>query len=358
MQSMQLFRRLLPVNISSRHRRLAFAPNAANVRYQSLVERFQLALDSIPDDRNCKRMFLVDILEPINRMHAVVKDRYSTSTDITASIISGVLKHIFALLLTRPVPEYFVVAFDAPGEDFRRQIYSAYKGQRDPPAIEIMESIPLIQEALMLLGIKWVMVHSIEADDSIAILAKRFAGLGIHAHIVSKDKDFFQLLEERVSLVRGPMGDDRKFTKYTPKLFKEEFGIEPINFIDILALEGDHADNIPGVKQIGPRSALSLVQQYGNIESIFDNASEVECKRTRNVLIKPGSKATALLSRDLVTLVTELNLPPLQFPTEDARIEASKENEVKFQQFLKQLNITELDRDVQAFFKLHTNKSR
>lgn len=214
-------------------------------------------------------------MDPINRIHHAPSNRHFSTSGQDVTILFGFLRHLFAVLLTRPSPEFCIVVFDAPGADFRCQIYSAYKAQRLPSPVEVLESIPLIQEALNLLGIKWVMVHSIEADDSIAVLANRSAKEGIYAHVISRDKDFFQILDERIALVRGPLKSEGRFTKYTPEVFRKEFGFEPKNYVDQLALEGDSADNIPGVKQIGSKTASELIQQFGDIDSIFEHASEV-----------------------------------------------------------------------------------
>lgn len=139
-------------------------------------------------------------MDPINRAYYRNGTQRSWSrSGQDTTILMGFLQQLLALLSTSPRPSYCCVAFDAAGADFRESKYPSYKGQREEKAIEIVESIPMIQRALDYLDIKWVCVHGVEADDAIGTLAHRFASNDVHAYLFSRDKARSAFLSQAAS---------------------------------------------------------------------------------------------------------------------------------------------------------------
>lgn len=207
----QMFLRRVMSNV--RHRRISSeirstsSPSSDSTRlYIPLSERLQSVLDSGESETHttakrcallfCKafkefcawRLFLVDAMHPITRVHYAVKERLTSSSGLDTTILFGFMKHLLAVLTTRPFPSYCVVVFDAEGADFRKSIFPGYKAHRVETPTEVIDSIPMIQKALDCLGIKWIRAHAVEADDVIGTLAYRFANDIVNAYIFSRDK--------------------------------------------------------------------------------------------------------------------------------------------------------------------------
>lgn len=204
--------------------------------------------------------------------------------------------------------DHAAVVFDVLGEGgtFRDELYADYKAHRDPPPEDLVANLPAIKKLVHAMDIPVVEQEGVEADDVIGTLARRAEADGAHVIIVSPDKDFQQLLSDRISMFRPAYRGD-SFDPVTEESFRERFGVDPIRFIDILALMGDASDNVPGVPGIGEKTAAQLIRDYGSVENLIEHAAELKGKRAREGML--GHADDARLSKLLVTIRTDLDVP-------------------------------------------------
>lgn len=266
------------------------------------------AFDDLESGGARETLFLADALALAYRAFFSMKNAALTAPDgrdtrTLYGFASALLK-----LLEDEQPEHIAVVFDKLGgkPTFRDQLYDDYKAHRPPMPSEIKDNVPLIKRFVEALDIPVVEVEGVEADDVIGTLAKRAEDEGVDAVIFSADKDFRQLLSSRVSMLRPPyMGET--FDRETPETFREKYGgLEPHQFVDLLALMGDTADNVPGVPGIGEKTAVQLVDEYGSVEALIENAPNLKGKRAREGMTNHADDAR--LSKQLVTIRTDVEL--------------------------------------------------
>lgn len=199
-------------------------------------------------------------------------------------------------------PKYLLVAFDRKEPTFRHQMFADYKGTRKPMPDDLAAQMPLVKQVLDAAGIKRFELAGIEADDIIGTMAKRH---DCETIIYTGDKDSFQLVDEKVSVyfTRRGISD---IDPYTGENFKEKFGINPINLIDLKALMGDSSDNIPGVKGVGEKTAVTLIQNYENIDNLYNNIEAITGKLKDKLI---DGKDSAYLSKTLATINTSVEIP-------------------------------------------------
>ena len=171
-------------------------------------------------------------------------------------------------IINEEQPEYIAVAFDI-GKNFRKQKYDFYKEGRQATPDDLIKQMPIARKILTAMGIKYLELEPYEADDIIGTLA-RMAEVDPEyvATIISSDRDLLQLLSDEVDI---KLLKQTGYVRYNPESFKADYGIDPIKIIDLKALAGDSSDNIPGVKGIGEKTALKLLQEYGSLEGIYDH---------------------------------------------------------------------------------------
>jgi len=245
-------------------------------------------------------------------------------------------------------PDYLVVAFDAPGPTFRHEKYSEYKSHRKPMPDDLALQIPLIRELISAFCIPIVEKEGFEADDIMGTLAAKGKRAGLEIYLVTGDKDMFQLVDEGVKVLHTHK--DNKI--YGEEEVKEEFGIEPSLFTDVLALAGDASDNVPGVPGIGEKTALSLVRDFGDLESVLANVEKVPGEKRRESLRAYAGQARA--SRELTVLETEV---PVELDLNSARYvgpdRARLRELYERLEFRKLLNeVSEESKDLQADYRL------
>jgi len=198
-------------------------------------------------------------------------------------------------------PDCIAVAFDPRGGTFRKRIFDGYKATRDAQPEDLSAQIPVMHELLDAFNVKLVVVDDFEADDVIATMVEQ-APEDMAVTIVSTDKDLMQLVSERVQLL-----DTGKDRRVGPAEVEERFGVPPEKLLDLRSLIGDPSDNIPGVKGIGAKGAAKLIGEWGDLETLLDNAAEVKAKRAREALLE--HRADAELSKQLSTLRSDVPLP-------------------------------------------------
>jgi len=256
-------------------------------------------------DENRKCLYLLDAMALAYRAHFIFINRpLINSKGQNTSAAYGFTTALIKLVRDHGM-DHMAVVFDAPGEEgnFRVQMYQEYKAHRPKMPDDLAQNIPFIKEIVRALDIPVIEVPGVEADDVIGTLARKAAAEGAEVVIVSPDKDFQQLLEDRITVYR-PASRGEVFDPITVESFRVKFGVEPERFIDILALMGDASDNVPGVPGIGEKTAVQLIQQYGTVENLLEHAEEVKGKKAREGLL--AHRDNALLSKQLVTIVTDV----------------------------------------------------
>ncbi len=201
-------------------------------------------------------------------------------------------------VLGKLAPTHVAVAFDPKGGSFRNDIYSEYKAHRPPMPEELATQWPKVLEITEAFNLPLICIENYEADDVIATLATQAEEEDWDVTIVSTDKDLMQLVNGRIHLL-----DTMKNIEYDPVAVKEKWGVEPKRIHDLLSLSGDSADNIPGVPGIGPKTAVQLLDEYGDLEGVLARASEIKQNKRRENLIEFADQAR--LSYELVALNSE-----------------------------------------------------
>ena len=268
------------------------------------------AFDAVESGDARETLFLADAMALAYRAFFSMKNATLTAPDGRDTRTLYGFATALLKLLEDERPEHIAVVFDKLGgkPTFRDQLYDDYKAHRPPMPSEIKENIPLIKRLVEAFDIPVLEVEGVEADDVIGTLAKRAEDEGVDAVIFSADKDFRQLLSDRVSMLRPPyMGET--FDRETPETFREKYGgLDPAQFVDLLALIGDTSDNVPGVPGVGEKTAVSLVSEYGDVETIIEHAQSLKGKRAREGMTEHADDAR--LSKQLVTIRCDV---PLDF---------------------------------------------
>ena len=200
-------------------------------------------------------------------------------------------------------PTHIAVVYDTKHPSFRKEMYAEYKANRSAMPEDLVPQMPYVKKFVETLGLPGFEQAGFEADDIIGTLAERAAHMNAEADvcIVSSDKDLMQLVNDHIYLY-----DTMKEVKYTPAEVKEKLGVPPSQVADYLGIVGDTSDNIPGVKGIGPKGAVALLEQFGTVEAIFERISEVKKEGQRNQLLE--CKEQALLSKKLATVDRNMRL--------------------------------------------------
>lgn len=197
-------------------------------------------------------------------------------------------------LIEREKPDMLVVAMDSKAPSFRAEMYPEYKAHRPPMPEDMPGQIGRIEQLLEALQIPILRVDGFEADDLIGTLAVQAAERGIETYICSKDKDMLQLLGPSIFTY-----DVKTGKKTDTDTLLAEMGLRPEQFIDVLALQGDTADNVPGVPDVGPKTAIEWIKKYGSLDNLYAHADAIKGKRGENLR---ANKEKAELSRQLVTI--------------------------------------------------------
>ncbi len=263
-------------------------------------------LDRLTSDEEENTLYLIDAMALAYRAHYIFISRpLINSKGQNTSAAYGFTNSLLKLIEDHSI-EHAAVVFDAEsdGESFREQIYDDYKANRDPPPEDLLENLPYIKEIVRAMDIPVLEVPEVEADDVIGTLARQAENDEADVVIVSPDKDFKQLLTEKVSIYKPARGD-KDFEIITDDDFRDEYGLDPIQFIDMLALWGDTSDNVPGVPNIGEKTSMKYLKDYYDVEEVIENADEIGGKRGENL---QEYAEEARMSKRLVRIRTELDV--------------------------------------------------
>lgn len=236
--------------------------------------------------------------------------------------------------------EQIIVVFDAGSKTFRNDIYDHYKANRPPAPEDLIPQFPLVRQAAEAMNIKAIDKEGYEADDIIATYADRAKQEGKKVTIVSSDKDLMQLIDDSDNIA---MYDAMKSKVIQAKQVEEKFGVQPNKVLDVLSLMGDSSDNVPGVPGIGPKTASQLVNEYGSLESILANASQIKQQKRRESLINHAEDAR--LSYRLITLDNQVpDLPSLE------EMQNTQLDILKFLEFARENGFKALEARVQKHY--------
>ncbi|MEE6208191.1 MAG: 5'-3' exonuclease H3TH domain-containing protein, partial [Alphaproteobacteria bacterium] len=225
--------------------------------------------------------------------------------------VYGFMTMFMRLLKTIPC-DYCVVLFDAKRENFRNQYFADYKATRAEVPELLIPQFDLIHQAVEVMGLPYVLQEGYEADDLIATYAKAAVDAGNEAVVVSADKDLMQLIRSGVTYYDG-MKD--KF--FTPEDVKEKCGVYPDRVVDVQALAGDSTDNIPGVPGIGLKTAAELVNEFGSLQGVLENAEKIKQNKRRELIT--NNREAAEISLKLVTLKDDV---PVEHQLEEFKCRA------------------------------------
>ncbi len=260
-----------------------------------------------------KKLFLIDAYALIFRAYyAFINNPRINSKGQNTSAIFGFVNSLNEIL-KKEKPSHIAVVFDPPGGSFRRELFPEYKAHRSATPEDIIMAVPYIKRIIEALHIQIIEVPNFEADDAIGTLAKMGEKEGYTVYMMTPDKDFGQLVSDKIFIYRpGRKGNGAEIIG--AKEICEYYGIQnPEQVIDILALWGDTADNVPGVPGIGEKTAAKLVARFGSVEKLVSNVSLLSGKQKENVI---ASKEQLKLSKILVTI--PLNVP-VEFNEEQLR---------------------------------------
>ncbi len=261
-----------------------------------------------------EKLVLIDGHSILNRAFYGVPD-LSNAQGLHTNAVYGFLNIMFKIL-EEEKPEFLTVAFDVKAPTFRHEIFKEYKGTRKPMPEELHEQVPVMKEVLHAMGIRTMEQPGLEADDILGTLAKRAQAAGMEVSLVSGDRDLLQIATDKIKIrIPKTKGARTEVEDYYASDVEEKYGVTPDGFIDLKALMGDTADNIPGVPKVGEKTAAELMKQFGSLDGIYEHVEEVTKKAVRESLI--ANKDLAYLSRTLATINVD---SPVEMPWEEARL--------------------------------------
>ncbi len=304
------------------------------------------------------KIVLIDGHSILNRAFYGLPD-LTNAEGLHTNAIYGFLTIMFKLL-EEEKPEYLTVAFDVHAPTFRHKMYAEYKGTRKPMADELRQQVPVIKEVLHAMGVKTIECAGLEADDLIGTLSNRCENEGMEVTVISGDRDLLQLATEHVK-IRIPKTKQGKteIEDYYAKDVEERYQVTPKEFIDLKALMGDTADNIPGVPSIGEKTATKIITQYHSIEEAHEHVDELKPPRASKALSEHWD--LAVLSKELATINVKADFPYElseaklgNLYTEEAYIFFQK---LEFKNLLSRFDVSAPVNKVEDGFKIITSKS-
>ena len=261
------------------------------------------------------KLMILDGNSVINRAFYGVR-LLSTRDGQYTNAIYGFL-NILDKVRQEETPDALCVAFDLKGPTFRHERYEQYKATRHGMPEELAQQLPVMKQVLGAMNIPIYACQGWEADDVIGTVAKRCAAAQWDCVVVTGDRDSLQLVDEHITVkLLLTKGGQTNSTNYTPELFQEEYGFEPIHLIDLKALMGDNSDNIPGVAGVGPKTATELLKKYGTLDGVYENLTPQNMKGKLFEKLESG-KENAYLSYELATIRLDA---PVEFTPGDALV--------------------------------------
>lgn len=253
-----------------------------------------------------KTFLIIDAFGILYRYHFIfLKRPLINSKGQNVSSINGFLRTYFSLINTYPA-DYTAIALDSSRQTFRSEIYKAYKENRESMPDDLRSQIPILYNLIDALGITRIVLDNYEADDIIGCIAQNNKKENIKTIIYSPDKDILQLVDDNTKVIAS--NKDNELIEYDTNMVKEKRGVYPNQIIDLLSLMGDASDNIPGVKGIGEKTALKLLEEYDSLDNIYKNIDSIKGKIQEKLI---ADKDNAYMSYELAAIkreIEELNI--------------------------------------------------
>lgn len=246
-----------------------------------------------------KKLLIVDGNSILNRAFYGIRplsNKEGLPTNALFGLMTMLKKH-----LDHFKPEYAVIAFDLKAKTFRHLECDFYKANRKPMPEDLATQLPYAKELVKMLGFNIIEIEGFEADDVIGTVS-RFANDELHSYILTGDRDSLQLINKNTSVVLVKTKED---VIYTPEKFTEEYGVTPLQYIDVKAIMGDSSDNIPGIAGIGEKGAFKLISEYGSLDNLYENYMTSSLSQSMKDKITNG-KEMAYCSRHLATIVLDV----------------------------------------------------
>ncbi len=271
-----------------------------------------------------KKLFLLDAYALIFRSYyAFIRNPRINSKGLNTSAIFGFVNTLEEVL-KKEEPTHIAVVFDPPGPTFRNEMFTEYKANRDATPEDIKKAVPYIKDILSAYNIPVIEKEGFEADDVVGTIARIAAAADFYVYMMTSDKDYAQLVTDKVFMYRPRRsGEKENQVLKVPEVLKK-FSIEkPEQVIDILALWGDSADNVPGAPGIGEKTAIKLIDQFGSVENLLDNTDQLKGKQKEKI---ESNKAQILLSKKLVTIEQHV---PVEINFENMKYEELDKEKLK-----------------------------
>ncbi len=248
-----------------------------------------------------ERLYLLDGMALAYRAYfAFIGRPLINSKGLNTSAIYGFVTALMKILSEKP--DHVAVVFDTPQPTFRHKLFTEYKATRQKMPEDMAFQLDKLKEVVRAFNTPTIELPGYEADDIIGTLARRAEKEGVFTYLVTGDKDFMQLISPLIRMYKpGKAGGDPEIVDESGVL--QKFGVAPERVIDVLALIGDTSDNVPGVKGVGEKTAIPLIQKFGTLEELYNHLDEVPQKGVREKL--SANRETAFLSKQLVTIETE-----------------------------------------------------
>lgn len=290
-----------------------------------------------------KKLLVVDGNSILNRAFYGVKllsNKNGLYTNAIFGMINILMKQVEAIK-----PDYAAVAFDLKAPTFRHKMYDAYKAGRHAMPDELRDQFPYAKRVLKEMGFAVLEKEGYEADDILGTLAKDAESRGVEAYILTGDRDSLQLITDTTNMLLATNHDTIKMDR---NAFFEKYGVQPEQFLDVKALMGDSSDNIPGVAGVGEKTALKLISDFGDLDSIYANLPSDRIGKSVNAKLE-ASKDNAYLSRTLAQICTTV---PLEKSFEDFVYTGFGEGayelflELEFMGFIKKYNLVKSNKKI------------
>jgi DNA polymerase-1 len=254
-----------------------------------------------------KKLFLLDAYALIFRAYyAFIKNPRYNSKGLNTSAVLGFTNTLYEVISIEK-PSHIAVVFDPPTPTFRSELFPAYKANRDATPEDIIKSVPYIKKIIDGFNIPIIEIAGFEADDAIGTLAKKAEKKGFITYMMTPDKDFGQLVSDKIFIYK-PRLSSAEHEILGIKEICEKYGIDhPEQVIDILAIWGDAADNVPGIQGIGEKTSSALIQKYKSVEGIYEHINELKGKQKENF---ENGRETVQLSKKLVSISLDV---PVEF---------------------------------------------
>ena len=308
-----------------------------------------------------KKLVLIDGHSILSRAFFGLPD-LTNSEGLHTNAVYGFLNILFKIL-EEEKPDYLTVAFDVHAPTFRHKMFDAYKGTRSPMDDALCQQVPLMKEMLTAMGVRIVEMEGYEADDILGTIAGMGEREGMDVSVVSGDRDLLQLATEHVKIrIPKTKKTGTEIEDYLAADVKARYMVTPKEFIDVKALMGDTADNIPGVPGIGEKTATALIEKYGNIEAVHEDAANVKPPRASKNIVEFWDQA--VLSKELATIITDV---PIAYDFAEAKLDGVQElyteeayllcKRLEFKNLLGRFEVDAPKNQAQEHFKIVRKKS-